>query len=67
MDGTLEFMAPEVILGQGFGIFADIWALGVCAFEFLIGRLPFGFNAEAQVGIFRDILQKEPEVQNPTP
>jgi serine/threonine protein kinase len=31
--GTLEYMAPEIILGQTHGFGVDIWALGVLLFE----------------------------------
>lgn len=54
--GTPHYMAPEVILGKGYSSTADIWALGVCLFEFMCGPLPFGNDAEDQLEIFRDIL-----------
>merc|ERR1712159_328035 len=40
--GTPAFMAPEVLLGRGYGTSADIWAIGVCLHEFLCKYLPFG-------------------------
>ncbi|KAH0472178.1 MAG: uncharacterized protein KVP18_001167 [Porospora cf. gigantea A] len=54
--GTPHYMAPEVILGKGYTTAVDIWALGVCFYEFVCGPLPFGNNAEEQLDIFRDIL-----------
>ncbi len=60
--GTAQFMAPEVALGKGFSTYADTWALGVCAFEFMVGRLPFGEDTDNQLEIFREILRKEPRV-----
>eukprot|EP01068_Selenidium_serpulae_P009848 Selendium_serpulae@DN5334_c2_g2_i1.p1 len=54
--GTPHYMAPEVILGKGYSLTADIWAFGVCLFEFICGPLPFGNDAEEQLEIFRDIL-----------
>eukprot|EP00923_Selenidium_pygospionis_P034312 GHVN01059863.1.p1 GENE.GHVN01059863.1~~GHVN01059863.1.p1 ORF type:complete len:781 (+),score=76.66 GHVN01059863.1:1512-3854(+) len=54
--GTPHYMAPEVILGKGYTLTADIWAFGVCLFEFICGPLPFGNDAEEQLEIFRDIL-----------
>lgn len=54
--GTPHYMAPEVILGKGYTATADIWAFGVCLYEFMCGPLPFGNDAEDQLEIFRDIL-----------
>lgn len=39
--GTPAYMAPELWLGLESGIAADIYALGVIAFECLTGRKPF--------------------------
>lgn len=54
--GTPHYMAPEVILGKGYGCTVDIWALGICLYEFICGPLPFGNDAEDQLEIFKDIL-----------
>ncbi|XP_054162036.1 microtubule-associated serine/threonine-protein kinase 3-like isoform X2 [Oppia nitens] len=39
--GTPEYLAPEVILRQGYGRTVDWWSLGVILYEFLIGCVPF--------------------------
>jgi serine/threonine-protein kinase len=39
--GTLAYLAPETILGIGDGFTADQYALGVIAYELLVGHLPF--------------------------
>nr|XP_045608658.1 microtubule-associated serine/threonine-protein kinase 3-like isoform X21 [Procambarus clarkii] len=39
--GTPEYIAPEVILRQGYGKPVDWWAMGVILYEFLIGCVPF--------------------------
>eukprot|EP00117_Sycon_ciliatum_P003174 scpid3849/ scgid2613/ Microtubule-associated serine/threonine-protein kinase 1; Syntrophin-associated serine/threonine-protein kinase len=39
--GTPDYIAPEVILRQGYGPPVDWWALGVVLYQFLIGDTPF--------------------------
>lgn len=39
--GTVPYMAPEIIRGQGPTVRSDIWALGVLIFEMVAGRRPF--------------------------
>nr|CDS33338.1 Microtubule-associated serine/threonine-protein kinase [Hymenolepis microstoma] len=39
--GTPEYIAPEVILRQGYGKPVDWWAAGIILYEFLIGCVPF--------------------------
>jgi serine/threonine protein kinase len=44
--GTADYMAPEVILGHEVSTLMDFWSLGIVAYEFLTGDLPF--NCETQ-------------------
>ncbi|XP_049313805.1 uncharacterized protein LOC105227351 [Bactrocera dorsalis] len=45
--GTPEYIAPEVILRQGYGKPVDWWSMGIILYEFLIGCVPFfGETAE---------------------
>jgi protein kinase A len=39
--GTPEYIAPEVILGEGYTTAVDWWALGILIYEFLTGYPPF--------------------------
>lgn len=39
--GTLAYMSPEQALGRTVDHRSDLWALGIIAFEALIGQLPF--------------------------
>ena len=63
--GTPQFMAPEIILGKGYGMSADLWALGCCLFEFVVGELPFNYTDAdenlSQLELFHSILQFRPE------
>lgn len=39
--GTHEYLAPEIIKGEGHGSAVDWWTFGVFLFELLYGRTPF--------------------------
>lgn len=55
--GVAHFMAPEVILGQYYGIGADLWSLGVLVFEMTQGKVPFGAKAQTPYEVYEDILR----------
>lgn len=65
--GTPDYIAPEVILGHNVTKAVDWWAVGIIAFEFLTGFLPFNDNSPEE--IFENIKNKNkkwPEVLNET-
>ncbi|KAI4583816.1 hypothetical protein MJG53_007095 [Ovis ammon polii x Ovis aries] len=67
--GTPEYIAPEVILRQGYGKPVDWWAMGIILYEFLVGCVPFfGDTPEELFGqvISDDILWPEGEEALPT-
>ena len=45
MCGTPEYLAPEVVRGQGHGLAVDWWSLGVLIYELLAGFSPFSANS----------------------
>ncbi|KAI6115263.1 kinase-like domain-containing protein [Pisolithus croceorrhizus] len=48
--GTLDFMAPEMLLKKGYGFAVDYWAAGITIFTMLLGRPPW-----------HEILAKDPK------
>lgn len=56
--GTPHYMAPEVVLGKGYGLAADIWSLGVMLYEFICGSVPFGDNDEDPFVIYDKTLHE---------
>ena len=39
--GTPEYMAPEVIINEGYDRCADWWSLGILLYELIFNSLPF--------------------------
>ncbi|XP_065338346.1 microtubule-associated serine/threonine-protein kinase 3 isoform X7 [Cloeon dipterum] len=39
--GTPEYIAPEVIMRQGYGKPVDWWSMGIILYEFVVGCVPF--------------------------
>ena len=39
--GTIEYLAPEMVMGEGYDESIDVWSLGVLSYELLFGHTPF--------------------------
>jgi len=57
--GTPHYMAPEVVMGDGYGFTCDLWGLGVCLYEFMCGSLPYGRGLQDPYKIFIAILTQK--------
>lgn len=65
--GTLAYLAPEAWLGAGADVRADLYALGVLAYEISAGRLPFDVSTGARLlrtktEYCRDLREARPEL-----
>ncbi|CAH1775457.1 unnamed protein product [Owenia fusiformis] len=57
--GTPEYIAPEVILRQGYGKPVDWWSMGIILYEFLIGCVPFFGDTPEE--LFSQVINEEIE------
>eukprot|EP01138_Halocafeteria_seosinensis_P004344 gb/GECG01004444.1/.p1 GENE.gb/GECG01004444.1/~~gb/GECG01004444.1/.p1 ORF type:complete len:894 (+),score=138.76 gb/GECG01004444.1/:1-2682(+) len=55
--GTPDYFAPEMVLGNGYRLAVDWWALGILIFEMLAGESPFADEDGDQMAIYRAILK----------
>jgi len=53
--GTLEYMAPEMLMGMRYTRAVDWWALGVLTFELMARCFPFGSGFNATSNIIRGV------------
>uniref|UniRef100_A0A8C2BL25 Protein kinase C n=1 Tax=Cyprinus carpio TaxID=7962 RepID=A0A8C2BL25_CYPCA len=56
--GTPDYIAPEILLGQKYGISVDWWSFGVLLYEMLIGQSPFHGHDEEE--LFQSIRTDDP-------
>ncbi|ETV68620.1 AGC protein kinase [Aphanomyces astaci] len=54
--GTQEYMAPEMVLGNGYSSAVDWWSLGALAYEMLIGHPPFETKTKNRKELHKKIL-----------
>jgi len=65
--GTPHYMAPEVILGEGYSFSVDYWSIGIikilivlaiCMYEFIVGYVPFGEMAEDPMQVYYSVINE---------
>lgn len=54
--GTPHYMAPEVVLGKGYGLAVDLWSLGVVIYEMVCGMVPFAEEVNDPYAVYEKIL-----------
>ncbi len=57
--GTLAYMAPEILQGGSASIASDLYAVGVMAFELMIGRHPF--RTASVTEMINNVLKHDPD------
>ncbi|CAI5712710.1 unnamed protein product [Hyaloperonospora brassicae] len=57
--GSADYVAPEVIRGDGYGLAADLWSFGCVVYEMLTGYPPF-YSPRDRASLFRKINDDEP-------
>ena len=55
--GTLDYVAPEIVMGDSYDARVDIWSLGVLCYEICTGSAPFENKIATKV--YRNILEVE--------
>ena len=55
--GTPQYLAPEVILRQGYGKAVDWWSMGIILYEFLTSVAPF--NGNTPEDLFANVINGE--------
>jgi len=62
--GTPFYVAPDILLGAGYGPAVDMWASGILLYVLLSGRLPFAADSDAELFkliIEGDLVWKSPQ------
>eukprot|EP00026_Physarum_polycephalum_P004115 Phypoly_transcript_04132.p1 GENE.Phypoly_transcript_04132~~Phypoly_transcript_04132.p1 ORF type:complete len:456 (+),score=61.36 Phypoly_transcript_04132:562-1929(+) len=61
--GSPEYMAPEMLSGDGYDERVDLWALGCCLYEFLAGQTPFA--ADDTNKVFSNVINYQDVIEKP--
>jgi hypothetical protein len=65
--GTPDYMAPEQALGEPVTVRTDLYAVGVLAFELLVGRAPFADTETPVAVLMRQVSDPIPPVSEMRP
>ncbi len=65
--GTPNYMAPEQAMGRGVGPWTDLYSVGVMAFEFFVGRVPFSDTEEPMAILMRQVSDPIPPARSVNP
>ncbi|TDH64813.1 uncharacterized protein CCR75_000636 [Bremia lactucae] len=57
--GSADYIAPEVLRGDGYGLAADLWSFGCVVYEMLTGYPPF-YSPRDRAKLFRKIERDTP-------
>ena len=58
--GTAAYLSPEQATGEEAGPASDIYSLGVCAYQFLAGRLPYEYSSLTELALKQQSDDVEP-------
>mmetsp|Transcript_22150 Transcript_22150/g.39810 ORF Transcript_22150/g.39810 Transcript_22150/m.39810 type:complete len:970 (-) Transcript_22150:86-2995(-) len=57
--GTIFYMSPEQLQGDGYSTEVDLWSLGVLLYELVCGFLPFGEGIESDAAVIKSIMEDD--------
>ena len=60
--GTPYYLAPEIIMGNGYSFSADFWSAGITLFEVFFGYFPFGQGCKEILDVYNEILNKNLDI-----
>jgi cGMP-dependent protein kinase len=58
ITGTPHYIAPEILMGRGYGFSSDYWSIGITIFEIYFDYYPFGNNAKDPMDVYREVVKK---------
>ncbi len=62
--GTIQYLAPEVLQGESVSKASDLYAVGIMAYELLVGNHPFALSNSASVhDIISTVFKEQPDLE----